>query len=193
MVVALLGVMKAGAAYVPLDSEYPPERIGFVLEEIGASVVVTQKHIKELFSERRIRVVNLDDDQLFVGERDAAPQVSVNPENVVYVIYTSGSTGRPKGVMVEHRGLRNLCEAQIRGFDLKPGRQALQFASLSFDASASEIFTTLLSGATLHLASKETLTTSLPALLRDRPITTVTLPPSLLAVMSNDDCRRCIR
>ncbi len=185
MVVGLLGVMKAGAAYVPLDPDYPQERIDLMLNSTGANLVLTQGHLNDRFSGFAGRVVNVDES--FAGESTEALQTEVTPGNIAYVIYTSGSTGRPKGVMVEHRGLRNLCEAQVRAFELKPGRHALQFASLSFDASASEIFTALTSGATLHLAAKESLTNSLPRLLRDREITTVTLPPSLLAVLPAND------
>jgi amino acid adenylation domain-containing protein len=188
MVIALLGVIKTGAAYVPVDPEAPRERIELILKETGAALVLTQSQLVPLFSGCSIAVVNLDDAELYVQNGEVL-EVDVTPENVVYAIYTSGSTGRPKGVMIEHRGLRNLCEAQIRAFDLKPGRQELQFASLTFDASVSEVFTALVSGATLHLAAAESFTTgwSLLELLRERGITTVTLPPSLLAVLPDAD------
>ncbi|MBD2016401.1 amino acid adenylation domain-containing protein [Microcoleus sp. FACHB-53] len=111
--------------------------------------------------------------------------VSVTPENLAYVIYTSGSTGKPKGVLIEHRGLCNLSEAQIQTFNLQPSNRILQFASLSFDASIFEIVMALGTGATLYLAQKESLLPgqNLIHLLRDKAITHVTLPPSVLAVL----------
>src|SRR4030095_16315144 len=81
----------------------------------------------------------------------------VEPDNLAYVIYTSGTTGNPKGVMINHRGLCNLVEGQIRGFKIGPDSRVLQFASMSFDASVSEIFVTLAAGARLYIASKERL------------------------------------
>ncbi len=108
------------------------------------------------------------------------------PDSLAYVIYTSGSTGRPKGAMLHHRGLCNLVLAQTRAFRVTPECRVLQFASFSFDASVSETFMALLTGATLVLAPQTVLSSpdDLAALLRDREITTVTLPPSLLKVLS---------
>ncbi len=116
-------------------------------------------------------------------------QTLVDPVNAAYVIYTSGSTGRPKGVVVSHRSLVNLAEAQVRLFELGPGSRQLQFASFSFDASVSEIFTALLSGAELHLASRDELLPG-PALartVRERGITVLTLAPSALAALEAAD------
>src|SRR5205807_9622364 len=102
--------------------------------------------------------------------------------NPAYVIYTSGSTGEPKGVCVEHRGLANLALAQIQAFGIHPRSRVLQFASLSFDASVAEILMALLSGAALYVPSQDLLRSgdALIRLLRERAITAVTLPPSVL-------------
>ncbi len=110
-------------------------------------------------------------------------------ENLAYVIYTSGSTGKPKGVLLQHHGLVNLALEQIGAFALEPGSRILQFASFSFDAAVSEIFTTLLAGAALVLADRETLLSvpDLLALLREQEITVVTLPPSLLALLPAEE------
>lgn len=190
MVVALLGILKAGGAYVPIDSDYPPERIRFMLEETAAPVVLTAEHLVEFLPHDLSSLICLDKDQaLFARQSRANPTNQSSVQSAAYVIYTSGTTGRPKGVVIHHQGLRNLCEAQIPAFDLRPGRRVLQFASLSFDASASEVFTTLLSGAALHLAKKDSLGTdwSLIRLLRERLITTITLPPSLLAILPAEE------
>ncbi len=131
-------------------------------------------------------VIYLDQDWASIAQQsEANPGNAPTADNLAYIIYTSGSTGTPKGVLLHHRGLVNLVLAQIQAFDLTTESRVLQFASFSFDASVSEIFTTLLAGATLYLAQQETLMSpaNLLALLRNQAITTVTLPPSLLALL----------
>ncbi len=184
-VVAALAVLKAGGAYLPLDPGYPPERLAFMLEDGGAALVITTSALR---SRLGLEEPVLCLDQEPTPWRDAPerpPEIALHPANLAYVIYTSGSTGRPKGVLVTHAGLPNLVRAQIAAFALLPGAQVLQFASFNFDASVSEIFTTLLSGATLHLAAADALLPgpALVRLLRERQISTVTLPPSTLAVL----------
>ncbi len=181
MVVGLLGVLAAGGAYVPLDPAYPRERLAFMLEDCGAPVLVTQSRLLPSLPAFTGQVVLLDGNYPAEGSKPLTDTVEL--DSLAYVIYTSGSTGRPKGVQVAHRGLVNLTLAQIELFDLRPGRRALQYASFSFDASVSEIFTALVSGAELHLADRDDL---LPGpgfarLIRERGITTATLTPSTLA------------
>ncbi|MCC6858504.1 MAG: amino acid adenylation domain-containing protein [Bryobacterales bacterium] len=170
MIVSILGVLQAGCAYLPMDPDYPPERLAFMLEDSGAAVLIDRTGLQV----RR------------------APSFAPAPlalRNLAYVIYTSGSTGRPKGVMLHHEGLANLVRAQTRGFGVGPDSRVLQFASFSFDASVSEIFMALTTGAALHLASREVLMSppDLVRLMREEGITTVTLPPSLLAVLSPEE------
>ncbi len=117
------------------------------------------------------------------------PASAATAGNLAYVIYTSGSTGRPKGTMLEHRGLSNLTQAQVQTFGLGPSDRVLQFASSSFDASVFEIVMALRVGAALHLASREDLLPgpTLIGLLRDHAITIVTLPPSVLAALPDQE------
>jgi amino acid adenylation domain-containing protein len=161
--------MKAGAAYVPLDPSTPKARLDEMIADCGASLVLEV-----------IVADGADDDNL--------PDTAA-PENLAYIIYTSGSTGRPKGVAVEHRSLQHLVEAQIDAFRIDRDSRVLQFASLSFDASVSEIFTALLAGATLFMAPRQTLVPSreLIALMRRWKITTVTFPPSVLSQLPADE------
>ena len=187
MIVGLLGVLKAGGAYVPLDPAYPADRLSYMLADTGLKVLLTQAHLKSQISNLKsgIEMVCLDADwPQIAGESAEAPEVALAPNHLAYVIYTSGSTGRPKGVMIEHRGLTNLILAQAAGFGVNENSRVLQFASFSFDASVSEIFLALTSGATLYLAQREQLLSekSLLELLRRHAITWVTLPPSLLAL-----------
>ncbi|HYG11274.1 MAG TPA: amino acid adenylation domain-containing protein, partial [Pyrinomonadaceae bacterium] len=191
MVVGLLGILKAGGAYVPLDPLYPSERLAFMLADSQCTVLLTQQHLLEtLPAQEQARVICLDTDREEIdGESEETPQSDVTPRNLAYMIYTSGSTGKPKGTLVEHRGLCNMVEAQIRAFDVSAESRILQFASLSFDASVSEVFTALLAGATIHLEKTETLLPgpTLSKVLHSRAITTVTFPPALLALMPAED------
>ena len=193
-IIAILSILKAGGSYLPLDPEYPEERIRFMLKDSGTSIILTQKQLVcRLPEEEGQKVVVLDDVSCDSRESlNSADQISPNmpaslPDTLAYVIYTSGTTGQPKGVMCTHGGLANLVTAQNRIFGINNASQVLQFASLSFDASVSEIFTTLTAGATLVMADKNELMPGQALLdtLEKQRITHVTLPPSALAVMEN--------
>jgi amino acid adenylation domain-containing protein len=152
MVVGLLGILKAGGAYVPLDPAYPKGRLSFMLEDSQAPVVVTKERFRLLVSGGAGGVVSLD------GEREAidresgeVPESGVEPENLAYVIYTSGSTGKPKGVAISHLAIVNYTSFVGEAFALEPHDRVLQFASISFDTAAEEIFPTLARGGTLVL------------------------------------------
>jgi amino acid adenylation domain-containing protein/non-ribosomal peptide synthase protein (TIGR01720 family) len=184
MVVGLLGVLKAGGGYLPLDPTYPAERLAFMAADCGLRVLLTQESLEDAIPQSWEAAVRLDADWEAIARESADPfPLALDPGDLAYVIYTSGSTGRPKGVMVSHRGLGNLAREQARVFHVGPGSQVLQFASLSFDASIWEIAMGLGSGATLHLADREALLPGpdLLGLLRERRISAVTLPPSALA------------
>jgi amino acid adenylation domain-containing protein len=186
MIVGLLGILKAGGAYVPLDPAYPQERLAFMLEDASVPVILTQRQLVESLPKHQARIVCLDTDwEIIEGQREENPGCSLTPENLAYVIYTSGSTGKPKGVLVPHSGVSNLATAQIRIFNVQPNSRVLQFASLSFDASVSEVVMALLAGATLVMGTRDSLLpgATLIKLLRDFAVTTVTLPPSVLAVL----------
>ncbi len=188
-VAGVLGVLKAGGAYVPLDPEYPNERLAFMLQDAGISLLLTQAPLLDRLSEGKAQVLCLDRDEASVDRQPITrPENLAEPENLAYVIYTSGSTGEPKGVMVSHANICNLVWAQIPAFDLSPESRVLQFASLNFDASVSEIFCTLSAGASLYLAPQSVLASgqSLVDWMRQEKITTVTLPPALLAVLEPD-------
>ena len=183
MVVALLGVLKAGGCYVPMNPKDPRDRLSFILNDTAARVVLTDSNLARSLPEHKATVVRLDAACGSMAQESVDdPVVGVLPDNLVYVMYTSGSTGKPKGVQVTHAGLSNLAREQARSFGIKAHSRVLQFASLSFDASASEIFASLLAGATLCLASQDMLLPGpgLMRLLRENEITCVTLPPSVL-------------
>ncbi|GMT96872.1 hypothetical protein KH5H1_09910 [Corallococcus caeni] len=183
--VGLLGILKAGGAWVPVDPLLPRERLAFMLEDSGASVLVTQAPLLERFPEgMRARALCLDAERDgLAGESALAPASGVGPRNLAYVLYTSGSTGTPKGTAIEHRGVCNLVAHEATAYGIGPGSRVLQFASLSFDLSVEEIFTTLCSGATLVLAPLEDLMPGEPLrkLLRDEALTVISLTPATLA------------
>ncbi len=190
LVVALLAAMKAGAAYLPLDPSYPGERLAFMLADAGAQMLVTETGLRDRTRAFSGPVTCLDAiAETLAGQPAGAPAAAVGPDDLAYVIYTSGSTGRPKGVMVAHRGVRNLAEAQARAFGAGPGSRVLQFVSISFDASVSELLLGLTTGATLVLSSSEQSypDAELVALLRAARITHLTMPPSVLAAMPDAD------
>jgi aspartate racemase len=149
--VGLLGILKAGCAYVPIDPLYPQERVKFLVENSKVEMLVTLEKFKRHFSGLST-VLALDTGWEVAAESCAGgDEVRGNPQDLAYVIYTSGSTGTPKGVMVTHQGVVNHCQNVISIFGLEPADRVLQVTSLSFDVAVQEIFPTLLAGATLVL------------------------------------------
>ena len=152
MIVGLLSVLKAGGAYVPLDPSYPQERLAFMMQDSQVTVLLTQERLRVWMPRHTAQVVSLDADWEVIAQESKANQVSgVTAENLAYVIYTSGSTGRPKGVLITHRAVVNDSLAFKEHFDLQAKDRILQFASISFDVAAEEIFPSLLSGASIVL------------------------------------------
>jgi amino acid adenylation domain-containing protein len=161
MIVTLLGVLKAGGAYVPLDPHYPHERLRWMLSDSGSSLVLTKQWLADNLSPLNAELVCLDTESHLIAQQSDSTLLSVSvPENLAYIIYTSGSTGQPKAVAIAHRSLVNYVTAARDAFALSHTDRVLQFFSTSFDASAEEIFATLLSGATLALRKGEMLVPS---------------------------------
>jgi amino acid adenylation domain-containing protein len=156
MIVALLGILKAGGTYVPMDPAYPTERLEFMLADSQASVLVTERSLVSRLSALPSQVVCLEEETAqLAGRPDADLERFATPENLAYVIYTSGSTGQPKGVMIEHRALALFIQDAIQAYQVSSSDRLLQFASLSFDAAMEEIFISLCSGAELVLRSED--------------------------------------
>ncbi|WP_407882900.1 amino acid adenylation domain-containing protein, partial [Scytonema sp. NUACC26] len=187
MIAGSLGILKAGGAYVPLDPTYPQERLSFMLSDSQVQVLLTQEKFVAGFTESGVKTVCLDTDWELINQQSKKNPTSsgVVPENLAYAIYTSGSTGTPKGVLIQHQGVCNLAQAQVKLFDVQPHSRVLQFASFSFDASVWEIVMALCSGASLTLGTQDSLRpgVDLMRLLREQSITHVTLPPSVLATL----------
>ncbi|HET6232844.1 MAG TPA: amino acid adenylation domain-containing protein [Longimicrobiaceae bacterium] len=190
-IVAMLAVLKAGGAFLPVDPAYPAERRAYMLADSGAPVLLTHSALAADLPDHAARVVLIDAAAgEIAAESGQAPSVDAHPESLAYVIYTSGSTGRPKGVMVPHGGAANMARALADGFRVTADSRVLQFASFSFDAAVEEVLTALVTGATLVLAPQDEMMPGAPLakLLRDRRVTNATLPPSALAAMEETDC-----
>ena len=146
--VGLLGILKVGGIYVPLDPAYPEERQKFILQDSQVSVIVTQKKLCKTLEHYAIKIACIDAGLDQEGDEDNLAMI-MYPEQTAYIIYTSGSTGQPKGAELSHRAILNHVHTIQREFHLTEHDRVLQFASLSFDVSLEQIFPTLLSGAAL--------------------------------------------
>ena len=151
MIAAIYGVLKAGAAYVPLDAELPTARLREAIEDCGAAHVIVQRKFHH-HAPGDVPVLVVDDAKApHLSAAATRPQIKLQPSNLAYVIYTSGSTGKPKGVMVEHRAVCNRLLWGQDYFDLKPGERHVQKTPYTFDVSVPEIFWPLQVGASLVL------------------------------------------
>ncbi|GLX51530.1 non-ribosomal peptide synthetase [Streptomyces hygroscopicus subsp. hygroscopicus] len=188
MIVALLAVLKAGAAYLPIDTEYPSERIAFMLDDAAPVCVITTAGTAPGLP-AGTEALALDDPSVETllaarpstdpGDRDRRAPLSL--AHPAYVIYTSGSTGRPKGVTVTHRGIASLVANQADRYDVDPDSRVLQFASLSFDVTVSEYCLSLLSGARLILPPATLYGDSLSDFMRENEVTHAHIPPAVLS------------
>ncbi|MDM3846737.1 MAG: amino acid adenylation domain-containing protein [Aphanizomenon gracile PMC638.10] len=192
MIVAVLAVLKAGGAYVPLDPKLPQQRLAFILEDSQAPILLTQENLYLKFSEAGFdKVICLDTDWKLIS---TSHQLIENPislvtnENLAYIIYTSGSTGRPKGVEIAHQSLVNFTTMAIQEYGISNSDQVLQFASLSFDTAAEEIYPCLTTGATLVLRNEQMLASSQQfwQQCQDWQITVLDLPTAYWHLLTSD-------
>ena len=185
LLVSLLAVLKSGGAYLPLDPAYPRERLGFMLADANAAVLLTQRSLLGILPAHSAQVVCVDERTWDVAGHDGVPTSGVTPDNLAYVIYTSGSTGKPKGVLLEHRGLSVRTATLAKAFDVNSTSRVLQAASCSFDASLCEICMTWAAGGAVCMPRTPDEQLPGPGLaryLRDQCITTLTLSPAVLSV-----------
>lgn len=182
MVIALLAIMKAGGTYVPLDPDFPADRLTYMAQDAACRVVLAENKSRTIVPQE-VQVVAIDEHQEKIACASTdTPQYSAGPNNAAYVIYTSGSTGRPKGVVIEHRNVLHMVHAQREAFGVRETDTVLQFFSFSFDVSVFATLMALCAGARLVLGSREELLPG-PGLLRlleSEEVTVGVLPPVVL-------------
>jgi amino acid adenylation domain-containing protein len=192
-IVALLAVWKAGGVYTPIDPDYPADRVRWMLEDCGASIVLTRGPLTAVLRDRlpantAAQVLALDDVKVELAAMPAAnPRRPVELGDAAYIVYTSGSTGRPKGVMIRHAGLSNVATAQQQTLRVGTASRVLQASSISFDASIFEVMMALASGGSLSIAPPD-LPSGAPLadFLENHGVTIATLSPTLLATLPSD-------
>ncbi|WP_327028882.1 amino acid adenylation domain-containing protein [Micromonospora sp. NBC_01740] len=191
LAVCVLAVLKAGGAFLPLDPAYPVERLRFMLDDTAAAVLLAAGRLPAGLVQAGpagVPTVDVTDESAQLDMPVTAPEVTVAPDDLAYVTYTSGSTGRPKGVAVPHRALLNLRHAQQEVFDVRPGDRMLQFFSVGFDASVSELVAALTAGAELVLPEPDRDPGDLRA--EAATLTHLFLPPSMLSRLDPADFPR---
>lgn len=194
MVVGVLAVLKAGAAYLPIDTNYPEERINYILQDSKAEIMLSTHKLVQSYALEIRDVIDLEDEELYALPNDEVININQS-HDLAYVIYTSGTTGRPKGVMVEHKGVISLRHWFESDLGIGNDEHILQFASIAFDAFSWELFMAILLGNTLCIPSREMLLSSdlLNEYIRANQITTLTVPPFVAAELETEnELRRVI-
>ncbi|HEX6749437.1 MAG TPA: amino acid adenylation domain-containing protein [Longimicrobium sp.] len=187
-VVAILAILKAGAAYLPLDPAYPEDRLAYMLGDSGAEIVVTTAALADRLPGGGMALVRLDADaEEVAAEPPDAPAIGISPDSLAYAIYTSGSTGTPKGVAVPQRAVVRLVRGA--GFaDLGPEQVFLQLAPMAFDASTLELWAPLLNGGRLAIAPPEAPSLrEIAELVRRHGVTTLWLTAGLFHRMADEE------
>ncbi|WP_440617952.1 amino acid adenylation domain-containing protein, partial [Cysteiniphilum sp. 6C5] len=182
MIIGILGILKSGAAYVPIDTSYPDERLKYILDDTQAALVLSQsQYVSRLQDISKASILALDSDCYKSLSIQNLTSIST-ANNLAYVIYTSGTTGQPKGVMIEHSSLVNMTYSQQENLKISEASRILQFASIGFDASVWEIFGALSFGSRLNILSnaKKSQLKYLENYLLFNEISHATLPPKLI-------------
>ncbi|MBV9788201.1 MAG: amino acid adenylation domain-containing protein, partial [Chloroflexi bacterium] len=183
LVIGLLGILKAGCAYVPIDPSYPRERLQFLIGDAQVPVLLTQEHIAAQLPEHQAKLICLDTSWPEIAQQPTSnPVTSVTPDHLAYMIYTSGSTGLPKGAMIPHRGIVNRLLWMQDTYGLNATDRVLQKTPFSFDVSVWEFFWPLLTGATLVIARPDGHKDPmyLMEIISEQAITTLHFVPSML-------------
>jgi len=188
MFIGILGIQKAGAAYVPIDPATPAERWSFILSDTQARFCLTQKNLENKITKQpELTLISLDDWGPMANFPTTDPGIKVTPQNLIYTIYTSGSTGQPKGVQVEHHSVRNLIQAQIN-YVKHPVKRFLYAYSFAFDGAVLLIYWTLLDGGTLVIAPEnlEKDISNLTSFIQNQQISHLLTFPSLYNLILNE-------
>lgn len=191
-VITLLAIMKLGAVYLPIDTNYPQERIDYLVQDSALKLVISDRDTLAIAQIKNININSINFDAIFSDNMN----VAITADDLAYVIYTSGSTGNPKGVAIAHGSNVNMSLDQIKTFEVTANDKVVWFASVAFDASISEIMMSLYSGASLCIPTEEVIKDKdqFVSFLKETSATVVTFPPSYLGLLSEDELAglRCI-
>ncbi|WP_232276735.1 non-ribosomal peptide synthetase [Paenibacillus sp. 481] len=190
IVVGIWAVIKAGGAYLPIDPDYPKERIEYILRDSGASLLLTQGEEWTHLSYEGT-VIALDDERQYADDKHNLP-VTSKPDDLVYLIYTSGSTGNPKGAMIEHRGLVNYIWWANKTYIRASDDVFALYSSIAFDLTVTSIFTPLISGNRIEIYEDDGSEFILQRIIRDNKATVIKLTPAHLALMKDIDTRESV-
>ncbi|MCB2354688.1 non-ribosomal peptide synthetase [Clostridium estertheticum] len=183
MVIGILGIVKAGGAYLPLDSEYPSERIKYMLEDSKVDVVLTQQGLEDKIKDS-IKIVRIDKEELYLEDNSKIECVNM-PSDLAYIIYTSGSTGTPKGVMIEHRNVLNFINWRLKSYEYSPKDITLQLISMSFDGFGTNFYSSLLSGGRLIIPDNDNCKdfNYIKKIIKHAKVTNMSIVPSMYRAM----------
>lgn len=190
MIIAVLGILKSGGAYVPIEPSIPLNRLNFMMEDAGVKTLITQSIFREKLHESSLNIIYLDGllEEL-EHECDEKPRERSTPENLAYIIYTSGSTGKPKGTLVLHSGAVNFVKGFSKIIKLNPSEKWMQFFTLSFDGSVADIFSVLCSGGTLLIPERMALLDfkNLAGFITQNSVTTIFMTPSIFSMINESE------
>ncbi|MBS1518087.1 MAG: amino acid adenylation domain-containing protein [Bacteroidetes bacterium] len=184
MVVAIIGVLKAGAAYIPIDPAYPENRIDHMIRDSGSGLILSQKHLSDIYKDIPAEIIFIDDNK-YMDAGKAGATITVSPEDPAYIIYTSGSTGLPKGVLIRHKSLSNHMNWMINEFNFDSSVCVLQKTPFSFDASVWEFYLPLLTGGKLVIAKPDGHldTAYMKEIITGKNVNVIQMVPSLLKLL----------
>lgn len=188
MIVGLLGILKAGGAYLPIDPGLPAERLGYILENASAQVLVTQESLKQSLESYQVTLVTVDTDWALIEQQNQQNISSeVKESNLAYVIYTSGSTGKPKGVAIEHRSIVNYVLSIIDRLEIEAGSSFALVSTISADLGNTVLFPSLCTGGALHVLSWDRTVNSaaFSQYISEHSIDYLKIVPSHLAALQN--------
>jgi amino acid adenylation domain-containing protein len=193
MVMGLLGILKAGAAYMPFEPDFPEARVAYMLNDAKVSHVLTTSETSHVLSTHEVEAVILDELEFGADGDDSTPSVSLSPTDLAYVLFTSGSTGQPKGVMVSHGAIYNRLQWMQEEYHLKTSDRVMQKTPFTFDVSVWEFFWTLSEGACLVVAEPERHKESgyLVELIKQQGVTCLHFVPSMLQLFLHEDLAGC--
>ncbi|WP_121809994.1 non-ribosomal peptide synthetase [Mucilaginibacter kameinonensis] len=193
MIAGILGVLKVGAAYVPVDMDYPKERISYILEDTQASIILSSSTGKANLNGINARIIELDSNEEIKAQSGENINIAIEPNQLAYVMYTSGSTGKPKGVMVEHQSIANYCNGFVNYFGITAADNVLQQSSVSFDTMCEEVYPALITGAKVVIVKEGGKDVdAIKHLLATEKITILSATPTVIAYLNKEAANKNI-